>query len=319
MSNRNYRSQFKKTNPKTGVLFLFLFLLIGCWYPHQIEASSGISVSPIILSWDAQKQRFEVDYTIYNNSGKRQDISSIVVFKAEKFKRWRGIPARNFDNKTQIQFIRTLSPGFLLKTDYIEIAVYLYLGDYERFVFKSSSIQALSSKSVLEDKIEVIVSEQMLAQEGVTQQKPSIRTYNLGMRKDLPSLFTSKQEAELIVNLLTGEKTETAAEAIYKLETGNYFITLESKHLGLEKEKSVKPIVLEVNDQALSIKNPEHSLSFTGTKIGNEILFSGMTDDMSIEFSGKLIADNQIKGNAVQKSGDDTIYTAQFAVSKEKP
>ena len=99
----------------------------------------------------------------------------------------------------------------------------------------------------------------------------------------------------------------------YKLTNGTYHMSLKT---GKETEKmQVKTVMVIVDKGQVTIRNPESDHVLSGQLEGGRFTVSSRDGDQMIEFSGVLAADNQVKGKAIQKKGNDVMFDAVFEMA----
>lgn len=104
--------------------------------------------------------------------------------------------------------------------------------------------------------------------------------------------------------------------SVYKFENGEYILAVTQPASSRRMPKNVRIIV--VGDK-IEIQNPEHDQVLKGKIEGNKIRIIGHRDTHTIEFIGKLVADNQASGSVYQKSDTAIIFEAEFSILHVNP
>ncbi len=101
----------------------------------------------------------------------------------------------------------------------------------------------------------------------------------------------------------------------YKLESGNYIMSVKLPKTEKDSSKNVKIIVKE---DKVTIQNPNQKKALVGSIKENNIRFMGDNGSEKVEFTGVLTGNNHVKGTVVQKSATDTTFSAEFSIVKSK-
>jgi len=135
---------------------LILFLFIGINTFGQQE--SLIRISPIQLEWDGDAQLFHAYFDVTNDTPEDRDLTSIIIFKIGKYKRWRGSELPVIRAKQTGSFRISFSPGIMLKNEYVSISVNIYGKAYIGLLDYSSRYLQISTRRVMtaeETQIEI--------------------------------------------------------------------------------------------------------------------------------------------------------------------
>ncbi|MBU3918059.1 hypothetical protein KKA14_21225, partial [bacterium] len=101
----------------------------------------------------------------------------------------------------------------------------------------------------------------------------------------------------------------------YKLESGKYVMTVK---LPKTEKISARNVEIIVNEDKVTIQNPNQEKTLTGLIKENNISFQGENESEKVEFVGVLTGNNQVKGTVVQKSDKETTFSAEFTIAKEQ-
>ncbi len=97
---------------------------------------------------------------------------------------------------------------------------------------------------------------------------------------------------------------------VYQLKSGKYQMSLKT---GSESAPlKTKTVVMTVEKNQITIKNPGNGDVLNGRLEGNQFKVSRQNGDQSVDFIGVLAADNQVKGDAIQKKDGKTLFNAGF-------
>lgn len=97
---------------------------------------------------------------------------------------------------------------------------------------------------------------------------------------------------------------------VYKLQSGEYKMSVQD---GMVSEKNrEKNVTVMVTEGQIAISNPGSSQTLTGQLDKNQFTVVSQEGDMTVEFKGELAANNRVKGEAVHKKGEKTIFNAPF-------
>ena len=116
----------------------------------------------------------------------------------------------------------------------------------------------------------------------------------------------------LLITLATLSNCSTA----HRLESGSYVLSIQQTTSSTSMAKTVNIVV---EGQQVKIQNPEHKLVFTGKLEGNVFMVMGKNDNQTVEFQGKMVADNQVAGKVIQKSDSSVKRQAKFTIKKPDP
>ncbi len=295
--------------------FFLLVLCILVFFPPVLSANDRISVSPLKIGWNNELMQYEAEYTIYNNTYTEQKLAAIVVFEAKDARRWRGTAAVKLEADSDRTFIRNIPAYFLLRNDYLDISVKIYRGNYETFVHKSSLVQKLSSRLVVDDQIRVELTVINLDKD--TDQTLSTNQLVLGANENLESLLGSKSQVASVMQRVEGRKPSiTVPLGEFRLESGNFLMTVSSNKLSSKTGNQPKEVIIRESAGHLTIKNPEDDRTLTGSLKGDSVYLKSGEGSAFVEFKGELTADNQIRGEAIQKTESGMTYTATFSITK---
>jgi hypothetical protein len=317
MNKHGYRHMEGARQFKSFFWFFILALIPCILSPSVLLATEGIGISPLSIGWDEESNQYKVEYTVFNNTDSALDVSSIIVFSSKAINRWRGTAAVNLEADSDKTFVKSIPSYFMLKNDYPEITVKLYLGNYEQYIYKSSKVQKLSSQLVIGDKIRIILSDQLI-DEG-EDQETTVKQLVLGNKDKLAGLLKNGSEVTSVLDRVKGRTYDLPlATGKFKLDSGLYLMTVISNKLSSQAGNPPKKVIIEESNGHLVIKNPEDVLTLTGTLQGDILNFHGGIGSSMVAFSGKLIADNHAQGEATQKAAQGVTYTATFTIVADK-
>jgi len=98
-----------------------LFLIIGLGYESFGIQEKAIRVSPISIQWNAETRQFDTYYSVTNTTTRDVELTSIIIFKRNGLKRWRGSRLPVVKGKSEAFFKISNTAGLLLKNDYLSI------------------------------------------------------------------------------------------------------------------------------------------------------------------------------------------------------
>jgi fibronectin type 3 domain-containing protein len=177
----------------TILIFTALIAISGVGFESFGEQEKKIRVSPISMSWDDERKEFDTFFSVINDSDQDIEVTSIIIFKINSFRRWRGTRLPVIQANSERYFKISNSAAILLKNDYASITVNIYGKDYRGLIDYSYRHLKISSKRIVgngETKVEL--SEVKKPVEG---EKPEVinRLFTLGSEKEFPQLLKEKQ------------------------------------------------------------------------------------------------------------------------------
>ena len=97
---------------------------------------------------------------------------------------------------------------------------------------------------------------------------------------------------------------------VSQLQSGKYNLSLIR---GSESEQlSAKTVEITVEDNQITLKNPESRSVLKGKLEGDRFVVSNQDNDRIVEFNGVLGADKRITGKAVHKKDGKPLFEADF-------
>lgn len=110
-----------------------------------------IRISPILIKWNTDAQRFHAYFDVTNRTAEDRKLTSIIIFKVGKFRRWRGTRLPVVKAGQTESFKITFTPGIMLKNEYVSITVNLYGKNYAGLIDYSSRYVNISTRRIIED------------------------------------------------------------------------------------------------------------------------------------------------------------------------
>ncbi|MBT6615724.1 MAG: hypothetical protein HOB38_26765 [Deltaproteobacteria bacterium] len=241
-----------------------------------------IRISPILIKWNADAQMFRAYFDVTNDTSEDVELSSIIIFKIGKFRRWRGARIPNVKAKQTGTFKISFAPGIMLKNEYASITVNIYGKDYTGLIDYSSRYVKISSRSVIADgktKIELLESTpKTVAVLPKTTETPQKETETPQLKKRLIDLGAADERPQLLA-------TERFQNALLEQ------VTSAEKNL-LAEEKDVKPPVVEP-------PSPPEMFTVTPGKFQNRLTWKPVADATAYNLywgkSAELTRENGIK------------------------
>lgn len=170
---------------------LLIYLCIGI--PSFGIQEKAIRISAISIQWNENTQEFDTYFSVNNNTRRDVKLTSIIIFKIGKSKRWRGTRLPVIKANTTRYFKVSNSAGILLKNDYISITVNIYGKNYVGFIDRSSKYKKIKSKRIIGNgKIQIAFTEIRQPTEKV-RFKPVKRLVQLGPEEDLRKLMATEK------------------------------------------------------------------------------------------------------------------------------
>ena len=108
-----------------------------------------VRISPILIKWHTSSQMFRAYFDVTNDSSEDVDLTSIIIFKTGKFRRWRGAHLPKVKAKQSGSFKISFVPGIMLKNEYFSITVNIYGKNYIGLIDYSSRYVKISSRRVV--------------------------------------------------------------------------------------------------------------------------------------------------------------------------
>ena len=98
--------------------------------------------------------------------------------------------------------------------------------------------------------------------------------------------------------------------ASHQLQSGLYTMTI---NLPGKTEPMSKPVIVNVQNNKITITSDEDQGGLQGTIKGDELVMTSQAKNDQLEFKGKLVANNRVEGKAVQTK-EDTTLEATFSL-----
>jgi hypothetical protein len=205
-----------------------------------------VRISPILIKWNANAQLFHAYFDVTNDSSEDVDLTSIIIFKVGKFKRWRGVPIPIVKAKKTGSYKISFAPGIMLKNEYISITVNIYGKNYVGLIDYSSRYVKISSRRVItEGKTQIELVELVPTKGDVSSKKmvegleetveappqTSKRMIDLGpAEKRLQLLATERFQNALLEPVSTEEKHSLIEMEVVELHfpPENFIVTPET-------------------------------------------------------------------------------------------
>lgn len=268
-------------------LFIILvFLGLGC--NIAAKEPSFAKISPLSLQWNSKNSQFEGYFSVINNKKKSASFSSILKFKTNKKRRWRGALLPKIPTNSISHFKISFSPEILLENSYERIALILYEGKYDHYINRSDRQIKLSSRPIIK-RNEYIIQFNTLHLHSEYSAKATTLV-NIGNKDQVMKVISSKKQKKLRLSLIfTGEKLPGGLDysgIYYAYNNGiwsktdlsaninNTVIAKDRNHKNIiqnegESELSTKPIAVSILDLAAALKidkfmeiTPDPALSF---------------------------------------------------------
>lgn len=100
---------------------------------------------------------------------------------------------------------------------------------------------------------------------------------------------------------------------VYQVKSGKYYMAMQ---MGPEsKQLAPKTVEMTIENDQVTIKNPESKKVLRGRFEGNQFTAANREGGQSIEFKGRLTADNRIQGTAVQQKDGKSVFSAGFELT----
>ncbi len=101
----------------------------------------------------------------------------------------------------------------------------------------------------------------------------------------------------------------------YQLDSGTYAMSITIPN---QQQNQSQLVTVSVEDNRVLIRNEKQEGEFKGLLDGNKISLKGKDKDALVEFTGTLVGNNSIEGEAVQKAGTEVTYIAKFTLVKNE-
>jgi fibronectin type 3 domain-containing protein len=110
-----------------------------------------VRISPILIKWNNEAKIFNTYFDVTNDTNDVIDITSIIIFKIGRYRRWRGTRLPVIKPHRTDSFKLSFSPGIMLKNEYASITVNIYGKDYVGLIDYSSRYLKVSTKHLTAD------------------------------------------------------------------------------------------------------------------------------------------------------------------------